>query len=195
MEDIIDFFPDPVFAIDLHGKVFAWNQAMSELSGIPAADMLGKGNYEYALPIYGIRRPILIDLALNWDVDGAKNYKNIKYLNGALVSEVESVTVGQQRRHLWNTARKLYNGAGECIGAIEIIRDITALRQAEDIRERFELMAAESRDVILFVNFDDGRILEANEAAVKTYGFSRTELLSMSISDLRRPNTIIFLAP
>jgi len=195
LEDIIDFFPDPVFAIDLDGKVVAWNQAMAELSGIPAADMLGKGNYEYALPLYGIRRPILIDLALNWDDEGAKSYKDIKHVNGALVSEVESVTVGQQRRHLWNTARKLYNGDGECIGAIEIIRDITALRQAEDIRERFELMAAESRDIILFVNFDDGRILEANEAAVKAYGFSRTELLSMSVSDLRAPEYNHLLGP
>jgi len=108
---------------------------------------------------------------------------------------VENVTVGQQRRHLWNTARKLYNGDGECIGAIEIIRDITALRQAEDIRKRYELMAAESRDIILFVNFDDGRIVEANKAAMRAYGFSRTELLSMSISDLRAPKHNHLLGP
>ena len=32
------------------------------MTGIRAADMLGKCNYEYALPFYGERRSILIDL-------------------------------------------------------------------------------------------------------------------------------------
>ena len=34
------------------------------LTGIKAEEMLGKGNYEHALPFYGQRRPILIDLVL-----------------------------------------------------------------------------------------------------------------------------------
>lgn len=37
---------------------------MEEMTGLKAIDMIGKGNYEYALPFYGERRPILIDLAL-----------------------------------------------------------------------------------------------------------------------------------
>ena len=42
------------------GKVVTWNRAMEQLTGIAAADMVGKGSYEYALPFYGERRPILI---------------------------------------------------------------------------------------------------------------------------------------
>ena len=37
---------------------------MELLTGITADKMLGKDNYEYALPLYGKRRPILIDLVL-----------------------------------------------------------------------------------------------------------------------------------
>jgi PAS domain S-box-containing protein len=62
LADIIDFLPDATFVIDREGRVIAWNRAMEEMLGIGAADMLGKGDYEYALPFYGERRPILIDL-------------------------------------------------------------------------------------------------------------------------------------
>ena len=62
--DIIDFLPDATFAIDLSGKVIAWNRAMEEMTGVKAEDMLGKGNYEYAMAFYGMRRPMLIDQAM-----------------------------------------------------------------------------------------------------------------------------------
>ena len=47
--DIISFLPDPTFVIDENGKVLAWNRALEQLSGIKAADMIGKGDYEYSL--------------------------------------------------------------------------------------------------------------------------------------------------
>jgi PAS domain S-box-containing protein len=46
-------------------------------------------------------------------------------------------------------------------------------------------LAAHSRDVILFVRADDGRILEANAAACRSYGYTPDELLGLSIFDLR----------
>ena len=50
---------------------------------------------------------------------------------------------------------------------------------------RYELLASNSRDIILFMDRDDGRILEANEAALRAYGYARAELLALSIRDLR----------
>jgi PAS domain S-box-containing protein len=50
---------------------------------------------------------------------------------------------------------------------------------------RFELLAAHSRDIILFIRASDGRILEANAAASCCYGYSRDELLGLGIFDLR----------
>ena len=55
LSDIINFLPDATFAIDPGGKVIAWNQAMEDMTGIPKDDILGKGNYEYALPFYSGR--------------------------------------------------------------------------------------------------------------------------------------------
>jgi len=50
---IVNFLPDATWVIDNDGKVVTWNRAIEELTGIKAEDMLGKGNYEYALPFYG----------------------------------------------------------------------------------------------------------------------------------------------
>ena len=66
LAEIIDFFPDALFVIDNRSQVVAWNRAMEELTDIPAETIIGKGDYEHALPFYGERRPILIDLALSW---------------------------------------------------------------------------------------------------------------------------------
>jgi len=55
---------------------------------------------------------------------------------------------------------------------------------------RYELLSANSRDIILHIQHDNGRILEANAAAVAAYGYSREELLSLTIQDLRAPGTI-----
>ncbi len=188
-EEIVDFFPDPCFAVDRNGKVIAWNRALVQLTGIETADMIGKGDYEYAIPFYGCRRPMLIDLAIRWDDATAEKYKYVKTNDEALVSEVEDVRIGGKSYCFWNTASKLYNSDGDCIGAIEIVRDITEIKKTEDLCYRYDLLKKESRDIIMFIDPKSGRILEANDAAVRIYGYSYDELLSMSIRDLRTPST------
>ena len=64
LADVIEFLPDATFVIDREGKVIVWNRAVEEMTGIAAEDILRKGDHEYAIPFYGERRPILIDLVL-----------------------------------------------------------------------------------------------------------------------------------
>lgn len=68
-------------------------------------------------------------------------------------------------------------------------RDITEGKRAEENLRRFQLLSENSRDVILFINRSDGRIMEANAAAIRAYGYRRDELLTLSITDLRADAT------
>jgi PAS domain S-box-containing protein len=72
-QEIINHLPDPTFAINEKGEVIAWNKAIEDFLGIKARDMIGKGNFEYSIPFYGERRPILIDLAIHPDEALSKN--------------------------------------------------------------------------------------------------------------------------
>jgi PAS domain S-box-containing protein len=61
-------------------------------------------------------------------------------------------------------------------------------RVDEDIRRaarQYEILAEHSRDIILFVRRDDGRILDANAAALAAYGRSLEELRSLTVFELR----------
>jgi len=70
------------------------------------------------------------------------------------------------------------------------IRDITERKRGEAALRRYELLASHSRDIVLFMRRDDGRILEANAAAETAYGYNRDEMLSLSIRDLRASETM-----
>ena len=87
LTDIIDFLPDAIFIINREGRVIAWNSAMETLTGVKAGKMLGKGNYEYALPFYGERRPILIDLVLKPQEEIENKYSHLRRHGGILIGE------------------------------------------------------------------------------------------------------------
>ncbi|MHB9029677.1 MAG: PAS domain S-box protein, partial [Candidatus Latescibacterota bacterium] len=78
---------------------------------------------------------------------------------------------------------------GKIVSWAGINLDITDRKHAEDVLLRYELLSTYSRDIILYLREDDWHIMEANLAAVNAYGYSREELLSMTIQDLRSPDT------
>lgn len=134
---IIDFLPDPTWVIDINGQVIAWNRAMERASGINRKDIVGKSNYEYSVPFYGERRPVLIDLILKRDVEWEKKYLTIKEDNGMVIQSVSfHPSMGEGGRYYSAAAARLYNPDGSVIGAIESIRDITDAKLAEQENER-----------------------------------------------------------
>ncbi|MDH7510613.1 MAG: PAS domain S-box protein [Methanolinea sp.] len=136
--DILNFLPDATFAIDLHGTVIAWNRAMEKMTGIPADEILGRGDYEYALPFYHERRPILIDLVLKADPGTEAKYPYIRREGETLISEIFIPHLnGGKGAHLWFLASPLYNSRGEVAGAIESIRDVSEWKDVEkEMEER-----------------------------------------------------------
>ena len=136
---IIDFLPDPTWVIDSEGKVVTWNKAMENLTGIAAADMVGKGNYEYALPFWGERRPILIDLVQDWNPEYEEKYLSIKKDGNKLTSESYLPHLGDDGLYISGTASLIHHADGQVAGAIESLRDITERRQMEaEVRKNVE---------------------------------------------------------
>ena len=79
----------------------------------------------------------------------------------------------------------IFNEKGAVVGTAGVAMDVTDQKRAEAVLNRFRILVTHSRDIIFFVRFKDMRIMEANEAAIKAYGYSREQLLTMTVHQLR----------
>ncbi|MCE5281997.1 MAG: GAF domain-containing protein, partial [Deltaproteobacteria bacterium] len=140
LEDIIAFLPDATLVVDHEGKVIAWNRAIEAMTGIRHEDMIGKGNYEYALPFYGERRPILIDYALHPDNQQEKKYTAVQRTGDILFGEAFAPGLPGGESHLSATASVLRDSKGQTIAAIECVRDHTERKRLEERLNRAEKM-------------------------------------------------------
>ena len=175
--DIIDFFPDATFAIDCDGKVIAWNRAIEEMSGVSAASMVGRGDYEYAVPFHGIKRPTLIDLVLRPDEEFEKQYSFIKRESEYILAE-STISIAGENHILWGKAGPLCDCSGNVVGAIESIRDITEWKQTEealrDSNERFRELA-ELLPETIFETDAHGTLTFVNHNAFDYFRYSQQD--------------------
>jgi signal transduction histidine kinase/DNA-binding response OmpR family regulator len=133
LADIINFLPDATFVINRNGVVIEWNRAIEMMTGIKAAQILGKGNYEYSILFYNVRRPMLIDLVLHPDLSLEKYYEQIKWQeDGTVVGDSFTPDMQGKPAFLLGSAAVLYDSEGTIYGAIESIRDITDRKMAEE---------------------------------------------------------------
>jgi len=124
--DLIEFLPDATFAVDKNGTVIAWNRAIEEMTGIPKMKMIGKGDYAYAVPFYGERRPILIDCALHQKADTESRYQDLRR-NGDMMEALVVAPALKEGKgaYLKIAVTQLYDSGREIVGAVESIRDVT----------------------------------------------------------------------
>jgi PAS domain S-box-containing protein len=90
-----------------------------------------------------------------------------------------------QTRWISSYRQVTYDESGRPVRRQGASMDVTERKQAELFLRRYELLARHSRDIVLMIRKEDGRILEANAAAERAYGYSYAELLERSIFDLR----------
>jgi PAS domain S-box len=132
LADIIDFSPNPMFAIDTRGVVILWNKAIAELTGNSSYEMLGKGEYKYGNALYGRQRPMLADLILTTDEAFEKeHYLYTLREDRTLTAEAVLTKADGTEVHLWGKASRLYDPSGNCTGAIETLTDITRIKETE----------------------------------------------------------------
>jgi PAS domain S-box-containing protein len=184
--DIIEFFPDATLVIDSHGKVIAWNKAMEKLTGVKKEEMLGKGNYAYAIPFYGERQPIAIDLALGADPRAYRNYKYMRREGQLLWGEAYVPMTNREKPSYLSTAVcALVDGEGNVVGAVESIRDLTEQKRIEqelrESEERYRTAIESSNDGIVLLK--DQNHLYVNRKYLQMFGFvSPDQVLGRSLA-------------
>lgn len=95
----------------------------------------------------------------------------------------QSVEVIRSGRWLKITSDPVLSPEGGFLGSVCILSDITDRKNLESSLQQFQHLSEPADDVYLAIR-PDGKILDANKAAVSVYGFSREELLSRNVRDL-----------
>jgi PAS domain S-box-containing protein len=170
---ILSSVGEGIIVYDRELRYRLWNPAMEEMTGIREAEVLGRP----AVEVFPYLRAHGVDELL------ARALAGETVRSGDFPFEVQTTgRRGWQR----GTFRPHRDEAGRTIGVVGVIHDVTHRKQAQ---ERYRLLAENTPDIILFVRQADGRILEANRAAVGAYGYSRAELLARTIYELRASST------
>jgi PAS domain S-box-containing protein len=129
LADIVSFLPEPTFAVDREGRIIIWNREMEKMMGVKSEHMIGKSNYEHALPFYGRRIPMLIDMVRNPRKRDLTRYSFFRKENNFLYAE-HSFQLHGETRWLRCKASPIYDHNNRLIGAIESMQDITEFRNA-----------------------------------------------------------------
>ena len=171
-----------IIAYDRDLRHILWNRFMEELTGLPADEVIGTG----AAGMF----PVLAIAGGNHLLERA--------LSGETVESPDvSFVVPRTGKQAW--VRAIYSpvsdSEGGISGVIGIVQDTTTRKVMQYALETtiVQLMESESKntnvfnaknDPLILVDAGTRAILDLNDAATRLYGWSREEMLKMSLSDL-----------
>jgi len=174
LERFFNITPDIVYFVDLEGRLQYWNAALEELCGLTTDEMKDRFCLEF---VCDQDKPLVAADIQKVFANGshANTYRFIGS-NGALVSYYCNGTV-------------TFNEQGVPDGFAGIGRNISEFKQPDDSpyriaeREKYHTILQTATDGFWTVN-KDGKLLEVNDSYCAMSGYSRAELLNMSIPDL-----------
>lgn len=203
MRQIIDSAPIASFVIDKNGTVTHWNAACENMTGLTRRELVGSKTAWRAF--YETERPILANLIVDGADEGkvkahfADMLRLSQAVPGGYEAEVFFPQFGPHGAWLFITAAPLRNAAGDVIGAIETLQDVTERRKSEEALhdhraelERLVLLrtnelASTARELERFVAAapygvaytGGGKVQRVNAAMASIFGYGPAEMIGM----------------
>lgn len=165
---------DIVFATDRVGGVVYWNKEAEEISGYKAREALGK--------------PYTLACRMESDVatfDLSAILAGRDFAGGV---RCHSRSGGDVTLYLFATAGR--NPAGEPAGVVFVGRDVTGLWRAEEAvqasADKYRVLFENTLDSAAIADMD-GKMLEANPAFLRLYGYTVKDVKEMKLTDVAAP--------
>lgn len=171
MTALVDNVPDPMWLKDANKRYLAVNDAWCQALGADRQRVVGKRAEE-------IFSQEIVDQIYS---DEARILDSVVPLQ-----KEESLILPDGRKEWYQTwERSIRDAEGKPIGLVGIARNVTRSKTADAALAKYQLLSEQARDVIVFFAPDTRRIVEANRAACECYGYSREEILRLSMTDIQ----------
>jgi PAS domain S-box-containing protein len=170
---IVESTSDAIFGKTLDGIITSWNKGAEQVYGYKADEIVGK-SVSIIVPLE--RRNELEDILS-------------KIRAGQRVDHLETMRVRKDgtRINVAVTISPIIHANGTIIGASTIARDITdRIRSEEMLRnseERYRIVAETASEAIITIDHDS-KIVFANRAAERIFGYSLDEIIGSDLSML-----------
>jgi len=158
-----------IFITNTDGSIIYVNPAFEKIYGYSREEALGK------TPRI-LKSGLLPSEAYKqfWDTLLAK-----KVVSGELVNKTKDGHI----LNIGGSANPILNDEENIIGYLAIQRDITEAKQVEKRLKLFRNLIDQSNEAIFINDPVTGRIVDSNEKATKSLGYTREELLNMCVTD------------
>lgn len=174
--DLFKNSPYPILILNKHGVVVDCNSSLEKLIGFDKDDLINK-NYEDTPLVPSEYKSLFNQI-----------YKEI--LEGIIPDPIEIKLIKKNKRKIWLNLRfSLINLWKEKFIYI-LIQDITELKQSEQEIRKLEQILHEMNALIenaplaIFLIHKSGKILRANQEAIRLFKYREDELLTFKIFDL-----------
>ena len=179
--------PLAVIEWDQEFRVLRWSPAAQRLFGWRADEVLGKrfSDWQFVVPE---------------DVDAVNQVgerQNQGHEQHGISRNRNYTKLGNILHCEWYNSA-LYSPTGKLISVLSLVLDVTlATRIEEALRKseaQYRLLFESNPQAMWVYDVETLRFLAVNDAAIRRYGYSRAEFLSMTIMDIRPPEDVQLLA-
>ncbi|KAB0666017.1 PAS domain S-box protein [Oryzomonas japonica] len=169
---LFENLPDPIFFVDRELRIVRINQAGTQLIRFDsrAERMFNEDGTG--------------DIQFPWFNDELNLFLGTQDTVSGFQTWFET---GTGRRFFQIKFKRMTNAGGVFSGVIVTLYDNTATQRHSEILQRFSMLYENTRDIMFFAD-EQGAIFEVNQAAIARYGYSRDEMLSLSLRDLLAPD-------
>ena len=178
----------PTFVLAPDHRVIIWNRACEELTGIPAAEMLGGA--DPWKPFYPSKRPVLADMLIDDRLEEIPGFYETFMVSATNPEGFQGERwfsgLNGRDRYVFFNAAPIRNTGGELIAVIETLEDITERKTSEEVvRHALSLLNAtleSTADGILVVDLS-GKIVTSNSKFAEMWRIP-VETLATGAGDL-----------
>lgn len=190
VEGVLNKAAVPIFVLDIDHRIIVWNNAIEDLTGLRAEDMIGTNNQWAAF--YDTKRPVLADVVLSANESNLDElygtYRKSQHVSGGLQAEAWIDNVGGQRRYLLFDAAPVFDAHNAKLGVIETLLDITSRKQAEDEQRKLARAVSENPCSIVITDVS-GTIEYVNRKFCELTGYTVEEAVGRNPRILKSGET------